>query len=146
MSDSFTLGKYTQAKHVGKRAVIEQAEIWKPHVILMEDQSAGTQLIQEVGPQVSYRIKGVTPKGDKTMRLWAQTTKFENGLVMVPEEAPWLADYLQELLSFPMARYDDQVDSTSQALAWIFEEVGSRGLWPTTGRRRRGGGFRGPFD
>jgi hypothetical protein len=35
-----------------------------------------------------------------------------------PVRAPWLADYLHELTVFPNGRYDDQVDSTSQALAW----------------------------
>ena len=34
----------------------------------------------------------------------------------VPEDAPWLAESLEELLAFPHGRYDDQVDSTSQAL------------------------------
>ena len=42
----------------------------------------------------------------------------ENGFVFLPEEAPWLAEYLAELLAFPAGRHDDQVDSTSQALAW----------------------------
>jgi hypothetical protein len=41
------------------------------------------------------------------------------GQVLLPADAPWLATYLQELLGFPTARHDDQVDSTSQALAWL---------------------------
>jgi predicted phage terminase large subunit-like protein len=41
------------------------------------------------------------------MRLLAQTTQFENGMVILPEEAPWLSDYLKDLLSFPMGSYDD---------------------------------------
>jgi DNA-directed RNA polymerase specialized sigma24 family protein len=53
------------------------------------------------------------------MRLYAQTGTIENGFVYVPREAPWLADYLHELSTFPNAKYDDQVDSTSQALDWI---------------------------
>ncbi len=32
-------------------------------------------------------------------------------------EAPWLASYVSKLLAFPNFRFDDQVDSTSQALA-----------------------------
>jgi hypothetical protein len=34
------------------------------------------------------------------------------------DERPWLADFLHELTVFPNGRYDDQVDSTAQALAW----------------------------
>jgi hypothetical protein len=52
------------------------------------------------------------------MRLHAQTATIENGFVHLPETAHWLADYLHELTMFPAGRYDDQVDSTAQALAW----------------------------
>jgi hypothetical protein len=40
----------------------------------------------------------------------------ESGAVHLPQQAPWLADYLHELVTFPKSTYDDQVDSTSQAL------------------------------
>lgn len=53
------------------------------------------------------------------MRVHAQTVTIENGFVLVPNQAPWLAEYLHELETFPKGRYDDQVDSTSQALEWI---------------------------
>jgi hypothetical protein len=52
------------------------------------------------------------------MRLNAQTGAMEAGFVHLPSEAHWLADYLHELVTFPRGRYDDQVDSTAQALAW----------------------------
>jgi phage terminase large subunit-like protein len=50
------------------------------------------------------------------MRLHAQTAAFENGQVLLPTRASWLADYVTELTSFPGSRHDDQVDSTTQAL------------------------------
>jgi hypothetical protein len=50
--------------------------------------------------------------------LHAQTATIENGFVHLPETAHWLSDYLHELILFPAGRYDDQVDSTAQALAW----------------------------
>ena len=37
----------------------------------------------------------------------------------VPQDAPWLAGWLDELLAFPNGRHDDQVDSTSQALSYL---------------------------
>jgi predicted phage terminase large subunit-like protein len=66
----------------------------------------------------------VKPRGDKTMRLRSQTAAIEAGLVRLPAEAPWLADYLTELMAFPRARHDDQADSTAQALDWIFHPAG----------------------
>jgi predicted phage terminase large subunit-like protein len=62
---------------------------------------------------------GVTPRGDKKDRLLAQAGKIEAGQVHLPREAPWLADFLQELLAFPNGRHDDQVDSLSQFLSWL---------------------------
>jgi predicted phage terminase large subunit-like protein len=102
-----------------KRAVRAQAEAHKATVVLIEDRASGTQLIQELIAEGVHAIKRYVPEGDKQMRLYAQTATIENGFVYVPREAPWLADYLHELSTFPNSKYDDQVDSTSQALDWI---------------------------
>ena len=53
------------------------------------------------------------------MRLHAQTALIENGFVHLPETAPWLAEYLHEITTFPKGRHDDQVDSTAQFLDWF---------------------------
>ena len=103
-----------------KRAVVDQAHVHKAETILIEDKASGTQLIQEL---ISEGACGITryepPACDKTMRFHGQTAAFENGLVLFPSEAPWLADYVHELLTFPGSKHDDQVDSTTQALAWM---------------------------
>ena len=57
------------------------------------------------------------PKGDKQERLISQIDLFEGGSVLLPKEAPWLEDFVSELLSFP-GRHDDQVDALAQGLAW----------------------------
>jgi predicted phage terminase large subunit-like protein len=104
-----------------KRAVHEQAGLWRPRTILIEDKASGTQLIQELSRESLNQVKGIKPEHDKVMRMSAQTATIENGFYHLPKDAPWLASYVQELTTFPKAKYDDQVDSTSQALAWIFE-------------------------
>jgi hypothetical protein len=43
----------------------------------------------------------------------------ESGRVCLPESAPWLADFLEELTSFPAAPHDDMVDALTQALNWM---------------------------
>ena len=103
-----------------KRAVLEQAKLYKPSTILIEDKSSGIQLIQELKREGLNSIKAYDPLGnDKIMRLHAQTATIENGCLVLPRQAHWLADYVQELTSFPGAKYDDQVDATTQALEWI---------------------------
>jgi phage terminase large subunit-like protein len=37
----------------------------------------------------------------------------ENGFVCIPEDAPWLTEYLHEITAFPKGKHDDQADSTS---------------------------------
>ena len=100
-----------------KRAAHEQHLLFNPSVILIEDKASGTQLIQELIEAGLSKVTRYKPDGDKIMRLHAQTATIENGFVCLPREAHWLADYLHELTVFPNGRYDDQVDSTSQALA-----------------------------
>lgn len=87
--------------------------------VLIEDTSAGIQLAQELRLEGFAHINPVKVKGDKIMRMAAQTPMIEAGRVFIPNDAPWLDDYLHELAMFPKGRFDDQVDSTAQALGYI---------------------------
>jgi predicted phage terminase large subunit-like protein len=113
-----------------KRAVVEQARMWDAKKVLVEDASSGQALIQDLKNDKFYLVEAVKPKGDKIMRLNGVTGAIEAGQVFVPTQAPWLDEFLYELMMFPAGRYDDQVDSTSQALtnALIFRSPGSAWL------------------
>jgi predicted phage terminase large subunit-like protein len=102
-----------------KRAVTEQARLHNAQIVLIEDKSSGTQLLQQLRSERNS-IVTEAPKldGDKVMRLRAQTAAFAAGVVRLPKQANWLADYVSELVGFPNSKYDDQVDSTVYALAW----------------------------
>ena len=76
-------------------------------------------LIQDLRKGEKVRAISITPKGDKITRMSAQSAKIEAGQVWLPQSAPWLQDFLAEMLAFPGGRYDDQVDSFSQFLGWI---------------------------
>lgn len=102
-----------------KRAVHRAWQEWEPDTVVIEDKASGTQLIQELKAEGVANIAPYVPEQDKLMRLYAQTATIENGFVYVPSEAPWLDDYLRELMAFPNGKHSDQVDSTSQALAWL---------------------------
>jgi predicted phage terminase large subunit-like protein len=101
-----------------KRTVCEQAERFHPTTILIEDKASGAQLIQELIRENVHGVKRYEPTMDKVMRLHSVTSSIENGFVYLPAEATWLAVYLHELTTFPNGKYDDQADSTSQALDW----------------------------
>lgn len=105
-----------------KRAVREQAEAFSPQTILIEDKASGTQLIQELIHEGMHAIKKYEPTTDKIMRMHSVTSTIENGFVHLPDKAAWLVEYLHELTIFPKGKYDDQADSTSQALDWFKQQ------------------------
>jgi predicted phage terminase large subunit-like protein len=101
-----------------RRLVKEQAERHKAKTILIEDKASGTQLIQDLRADGVHGTTRYEPKLDKIMRMNSVTSTIENGFVHLPDRADWLPEYLHELSSFPRGKFDDQVDSTSQALDW----------------------------
>ena len=88
--------------------------------LLVEDASSGQQLIQELKddhrPDVAFPIS-VTPSADKITRFEAQASKIEAGVVVLPRTAPWLAEFVRELVTFPGGRHNDQADALAQLLA-----------------------------
>ena len=90
--------------------MVEQDRLFRPQAIVIEDRASGTQLIQDLIDDGLSHVARFSPDGDKIMRLHAQSAVIENGFVFLPEEAPWLADYLAELTTFPAGRHDDQVE------------------------------------
>ena len=104
-----------------KRKVKELAKQYGAPTIVIEDKASGTQLIQDLKTEGVFWVTPYEPPpgNDKVMRFHAQTAAFENGRVLLPSRAPWLLDYISELTSFPGTRYDDQVDSTAQALDYL---------------------------
>jgi predicted phage terminase large subunit-like protein len=104
-----------------KRAATELWNRFDPSKLLIEDKSSGTSLIQELKSAGVYSIEPYVPPpgSDKYFRISAQSVKFENGRVFLPKQASWLDDYVREITAFPGGKYDDQVDSTSQALEFL---------------------------
>jgi len=112
-----------------KRAVQEQAKAFSLQMILIEDKGSGTPLIQELISEGIHAIKKYEPTMDKTMRMNSVTSTIENGFVHLPDTAAWLAEYLHELTIFPKGKYDDQADSTSQALDWVKDSFAEPYAW-----------------
>ena len=99
-----------------KARALAHARAHNPNKVVIEDASVATGLIQEL-KKAGLPIVAVKPERNKKTRMQIQSAKFEAGLVFFPKQAPWLVDFEAELFAFPHAHFDDQVDSTSQALA-----------------------------
>ena len=111
-----------------KKAVIEHYRKFMPNDVLIEDKSSGIALIQDLRESQIYSLKPIKPEGDKLTRLFANAGVFESGKALLPVRASWLAEYVHELTSFPSGKFDDQVDSTSQALKYMKERLEEPGL------------------
>jgi predicted phage terminase large subunit-like protein len=103
-----------------KRAVQAMHIKWGGVAILVEDKSSGRQVCQELGSGTRLPVLPVkVGRADKVTRALAVSPVVEAGHVYIPMNAPWLASYMQELLTFPKGKTADQVDSSTQAITYL---------------------------
>jgi predicted phage terminase large subunit-like protein len=108
------------------KKVRELALRWKQAIVkLIEDKANGTGVVATLTLEVPGLV-AVDPQGGKFSRASATSGLFEAGNVYLPDPAmpgyEWVASlYLPELLSFPRAKHDDQVDATTQALLYLLQ-------------------------
>ena len=127
------------------KMALELRQRHRADIILVEDAGSGTSLIQAMKDK-GIRPKAVKPTTDKITRLSAASALIEGGRVRIPGRAPWLDNFMAELLAFPEGTHDDMVDSLSQFIDWLTNRsrncVGTRRISfgtshrPPTGARR----------
>ncbi|MEW5802695.1 MAG: phage terminase large subunit [bacterium] len=118
----------------GKRMVKSLAEKYSPQVVLIEDKSTGSSLLQDLPMETTIPLLPFEPESDKITRLAVETPAIEAGNVWLPESAPWLSDFLLEIGNFPLGATMDQADMLSMALRYFrtrttyfdFESTGRR--------------------
>jgi predicted phage terminase large subunit-like protein len=86
----------------------------KVKVQAVEDKASGTGLIQTAKLEGTPLIPLKADKG-KVARTFDISTMYENYMVFHLKDAEWLSDFEKELLAFPNASHDDQVDTASYA-------------------------------
>jgi predicted phage terminase large subunit-like protein len=111
--------------------VMDLGDLWKPHLILVENKGAGTSLLQHLDKETSYGTLAIDPRSDKEMRMITESAVIKSGHVYIPLEGtqPWVFDFEQEMAAFPAATYDDIVDMVSQFLFWAREKRVTIELW-----------------
>jgi predicted phage terminase large subunit-like protein len=104
-----------------REQIIALSASWGVHCVIIEDTATGMGLIQLLREQTSLSIIGRKPDAKKDVRMARHQGRFEAGRILLPNDAPWLADFERELLAFPSGRYDDQVDALLLFLDWLVE-------------------------
>jgi predicted phage terminase large subunit-like protein len=99
-----------------KKKAFELVKYWSPDSIIIEAKASGLPLAHELR-QGGVPVQTFTPsKGnDKLSRVNSVSVLLENGLLWAPK-TKWADDLIEECHNFPMAKHDDQVDSTTGAL------------------------------
>ncbi len=86
---------------------------------LIEEKANGAAICDQLETEhgISNLIR-INPKDSKVARLNACAPIFEAGNIILPNKYthPWVEDYIKELITFPKAAKDDQVDATTQYL------------------------------
>ncbi len=88
-------------------------------VVKVEDKSSGSGLIQTIQRKTQIPIEAIQRNTDKVSRAMDGVPQIASGNVYLPEDAPWLSDYLGEFRKFtPLMTHknDDQIDPTLDAI------------------------------
>lgn len=105
---------------------------------LVEDKANGTAVINTLKSKIPGII-AVTPTESKYARANAVAPVIEAGNVWLPEKGIALFDpegLIEEAAGFPNASHDDQVDATSQALAYLLLDQSGAHAWINHYRRK----------
>mgnify|MGYP001194005999 CR=1 FL=1 len=99
-----------------KTIAYDEYQSWSPDMVLIEAQSSGTPLTQELRmmgiPVINFRP---SRGNDKVTRMHSVAPMFEAGMVWAPELA-FAEELIEECAAFPYSENDDLVDSMTQAL------------------------------
>ena len=104
--------------------IIHARAFWHKHkpggaalrAMMVEDKVSGTGLIQTLRRE-GISVIPVQRNKDKISRAHDAAPFIESGNVLLPQDAPWLSDFLEESASFPSGAHDDQMDPMFDAIA-----------------------------
>lgn len=102
--------------------------------MMIEDKASGTGLIQDLRLNGRVPVKGIERTIDKLTRVLDVNSYIEAGFVCIPEEAPWVADFVSECESFTADdthAHDDQIDPMCDAINDMLSTDAKARLWET---------------
>jgi predicted phage terminase large subunit-like protein len=87
-----------------------------PEAVIVERAAAGYGLIDHLSGQLP--IIPLIPKGSKEERAAAVCYLVNRGQVALPQSAPWLQPFREEMGNFPLSSFKDQVDAFVHGLSY----------------------------
>jgi predicted phage terminase large subunit-like protein len=113
---------------------------WDVWDVRVEAKAAGQALVQRLRTVHGWPVRELEADTDKVTRAMGAVPRYEAHMVHHRLGAPWLGAYERELLGFPTAAHDDQVDVFSYAsLAVPKIMLARRQAQKETGKTHTGG-------
>jgi predicted phage terminase large subunit-like protein len=89
--------------------------------IYIEPKASGKSVAQQLKAETNLNIIEDKPPSDsKEVRVRSKTAILESGRVLLPEDALWVGEFLDECATFPNSAHDDQVDALMGAINLAF--------------------------
>ena len=114
-----------------RRQAEMQYSRFHPNVVLIEDKDSGKALIQALRQETTMPVLGIIPDVDKVIRAQAVSPMQESGRAWLPDptdpkhpENSWVVDFVDNCTTFPNSFFKDEIDTMSQALAYIMLMAG----------------------
>lgn len=99
-----------------RRAVLALQKQYDARLVIVEANASGAAIYQDLRAAGATWIMNYRPRHDKAARLAQQSAKIEAGQLYLPNSAPWLRPFEEEVAAFPNGKHDDQVDAMTQFL------------------------------
>lgn len=118
--------KRVRVEHADHAPLIKELwDRWKPAWVGIEKQMATLSLFDSA-QRSGVVVRWLTPERNKVARAETAVALVDAGRVHLPAHASWLGDFLDEVVTFPVAAHDDQVD----VLAYACIELGRHTVRP----------------
>lgn len=122
---------------------------WRFSVIGVESVAFQVMIVQQA-LRLGLPVREISQKADaiykldrdKVGRAISSTPLMADGRFFVPTYAPWLGDYIKELIVFPNAAHDDMLDATTSAIGILHSLGGSLAEPPPAPAPKRGDPYR----
>lgn len=103
-----------------RRIAAQEYRKHRPDICIVEKKASGQSLIQDMRKS-GLPVLEYTPDKDKVSRVYSASPMFESRRVWLPKDRSWSNDLFDELIGFPYAQHDDQVDACIMAVHYVKE-------------------------
>jgi predicted phage terminase large subunit-like protein len=103
-----------------RRIASQEYRKHRPDICIVEKKASGQSLIQDMRKS-GLPVLEYTPDKDKVSRVYSASPMFESRRVWLPKDRSWSNDLFDELIGFPYAQHDDQVDACIMAVHYVKE-------------------------